>query len=126
MSLPAKASLITFTAFALVAGPLVQTARATPGPGVVRTAAGCRGRIVRRPKRMRCVACVARGGHFHKAGARIGFCHIRPVHGVVYTVPGCRRRALRVGKRRRCAVCVRAGGLFHLMGVRPGYCNPRR
>lgn len=125
-----RAKLISlFVGLSMLTAPALlglRQAQATPGLDVVRFKVGCVNRIARKPKRARCVACVHRGGHFHKRGARPGFCHIRPVHGVIYTKPGCVARIGRKQKRNRCLVCIHRGGTFQKMGVHPGYCNQRR
>lgn len=104
----------------------VNQVSANPGLDVVRHKGGCVGRIARLPKRARCVTCIQRGGHFHKRGGGIGFCHVKPVHGVIYTKYGCATRVARPEKRTRCMVCVHHRGTFQKMGLHRGYCNLRR
>ncbi len=101
-------------------------AEASPGVDVVRHKGGCVARIARKGKRARCVACIQRGGHFHKRGGGVGFCHARPRQGVIYTKAGCATRVGRPAKRKRCMVCVHHGGAFQKMGWHRGYCNLRK
>jgi hypothetical protein len=100
-------------------------ARATPGRDIIRNERGCSG-LTLNTKMIRCMACIRRGGHFHKQGGESGYCHIRPEQGVIHTKAGCIARLASREKRRSCLGCIGRGGLFHLMGVEEGYCNPRR
>ena len=99
---------------------------ATPGPGVIRLKAGCVAKVARPKKRVRCVACIKKGGHFHKRGGKAGFCHWRPKDGVIHGKGGCKTRIVKPGKKARCKACVAKGGWFHKMGGKRGYCNPRK
>jgi len=119
-------------ALGLVAGFTPNMALADPAPDAVRSAAGCRGRIVHLPKRRRCVACVARGHHFHKRGAAAGLCHkpgrLSPaakavVANRVRTVGGCASRIARLPKRRRCIACVKRGHVFQKQAGGAGFCK---
>jgi hypothetical protein len=105
-------------------------ALADPAPDVVRTPAGCQRRIVRVPKRRRCLACVKRGFHFHKRGAG-GFCHkpgrLSPATKAVVadrirSVKGCAIRVPRLSKRKRCVACVKSGRVFQKQVATAGFC----
>ena len=100
-----------------------------PAPHIIRAAAGCHARIGRLGKRQRCVACVRRGGVFHKQGAAAGFCRGgAPLvnKGVVITTsPACVAHIGRPNKRRRCQACVIRGMVFHRQGGAAGFCRPR-
>lgn len=53
----------------------IRVAAAHDQPDTIRTEAGCKVRVHRWIKEDRCIACIKRGGHFHKRGAATGFCH---------------------------------------------------
>ena len=94
-----------------------------PVVGMIRAEAGCISRIGRLPKRQRCIACVHRGGVFHKQGGSRGFCKGGAALNQIRTGPGCAARIGRVPKRQRCMVCVRRGGVFHKQGAAAGFCK---
>jgi len=116
-------------------------ALADPAPDAIRTAAGCRSRVGRIPKRKRCIACVSRiKHHFHQRGAAAGLCHangaVSPATvaaalvavDAVRTVEGCNKRIAKRPKRERCVVCVKSGRLFQQqgagVGAGEGFCRP--
>ncbi len=98
-----------------------------PAPAVIRAAPGCRARIGRVSKRRRCIACVRRGGVFHKRGAAAGFCRggakPAPAPDIVRAEPGCAARVVRPAKRQRCLSCIHRGGVFHKQGGGAGFCR---
>lgn len=107
-------------------------ALADPAPDAIRTPEGCQRRIVSDSKRLRCIACVKRGFHFHKRGAAGGFCHkpgrLSPATKAVVadrirTVKGCEMRVTRLPKRKRCVACVESGRVFQKQGAAAGFCK---
>ena len=102
---------------AVVAVPGLATAQK------LRTKGAC-AKIVRAPKRPRCIACIERKGVFHAAGAGLGACDIPSPAAkkaataaiAVRTKAGCLNRIANAGKRRRCLACVTGGKVFHKWG----------
>ncbi len=109
------------------AGAAVGFCRGALPAGQLRNGAGCVARVMRIPKRKRCLVCVNRGGTFHQQGAAAGFCRGgAPLvnKGVVVTnAPGCVTHIGRAKKRRRCRACVIRGGVFHRQGGAAGFCR---
>jgi hypothetical protein len=132
MSRIGQVFVLTMVPVALLSLDL-QQAPAHPTPGAIRTAAGCKSRIARLPKRKRCLACIARGKHhFHKAGAAAGFCHrngapvpaaAAPAAVAIRTAAGCQRRIARLPERKRCVECVKSGRVFQRQAGGEGFCR---
>lgn len=94
-----------------------------PPPDIIRAEAGCVSRVARPQKRGRCIACVHRGGVFHKQGGGAGFCRGGAVKRLIHAEPGCVARIGRLPKRQRCISCVRRRGVFHKRGAAHGLCK---
>ena len=108
--------------------PLVVLGAVVAAPGLataqqLRTKGAC-AKIVRAPKRARCMACIDRKGVFHAAGAGPGACDIPSPAAkaavttaiAVRTKGGCLNRIANAAKRRRCLACVASGKVFHKWG----------
>ena len=98
-----------------------------PAAGPIRVKPECVARIGRPAKRGRCIACVRRGGVFHKRRGSAGFCAEpvapAPARGFIRSVHDCRTRIGRRSKQRRCIACVRRGGRFLKQGAAHGLCR---
>lgn len=99
-----------------------------PPVGDIDTPAECHARVGIPEKRAACVACVERGGVFHKWERAAGTCHLaaaerRGLPPDIATVDGCRTRVAVPGKRADCVACVERGGVFMKWETAAGTCH---